>query len=159
MTALTKTPPESAAPVQLSAEVTVHLPIETVFEYVAELRNAPNWNRAIGSCTPLTKGPIEVGARFQQTRTVPRHAREFVEVTAYEANEMLEICVEGLPDPVRYRYSFGQAGADSTRVRLTVTTAPSHPVGRPDFYSARLSRVIGSSLNNLRTALMSTARQ
>ena len=56
------------------------------------------------------------------------------------------------------RYEFRRLDDARTWIRVTVTLYPDHPIGRPEFYRARLVRVPGSNLANLRTALFSDHR-
>lgn len=154
----TISPPTRTQPIRVSSEITVDMNRSRVFAYVADLSNTPQWNRAITRTRPLTPGTTGVGTRFEQTRTVPRRATETVEVIDYQADQVLEVTVTDPGHPVRYRYEFHPLGAAGTRIRLTVTLNPTHPIGRPDFYRTRLARVLGSNLTNLHTALLSTGR-
>lgn len=151
----TMTTPTQTAPIHVSSELTVEMAISDVFAYVADLRNSSNWNRAISSTRPLTARTTGIGARFEQNRTVPHHSTEVVEVTQYEPNRTLEVAVISPGQPVRYRYEFSSLGETLTRIRLTVSVHPDHPVMRPDFYRARLTRVLASSLTGLEAALVS----
>ncbi|MEX2425018.1 MAG: SRPBCC family protein [Acidimicrobiia bacterium] len=150
----TMTTPTHTESIQVSSDMTVEMAAADVFAYVADLRNSSDWNRAISSTRPLTSRTIGIGAQFEQSRTVPHHATEVVEVTEYQPNRILEVTVTTPEQPVRYRYEFSSAGDSRCRVRLTVSLRPDHPVMRPDFYRARLTRVLASSLNGLRAALV-----
>ncbi|HVR31397.1 MAG TPA: SRPBCC family protein [Acidimicrobiia bacterium] len=148
--------PPRTDPIHVSSEKVVDIDISRVFAYVADLRNTPAWNRAITSTRPLAPGTTGVGSRFEQTRTVPRRATETVEITDYEADRLLDVTVTDRGHPVQYRYEFHPGTVARTRIRLTVTLYPDHPIGRPDYYRARLARVLDSNLTNLRTALLSS---
>lgn len=150
----TMTTPTQTEPIHVSSDMTVEMSASDVFSYVADLRNSSNWNRAISSTRPLTSRTRGIGARFEQSRTVPHHSTEMVEVTQYEPNRTLEVAVITPGQPVRYRYEFTSINERSTRIRLTVSVHPDHPVMRPDFYRARLTRVLASSLTGLHAALV-----
>lgn len=142
-------------PIQVSSEIAVEMAVTEVFSYVADLRNSSKWNRAISSTRPLTSRAMGIGARYEQRRTVPHHSTETVEVTEYAPNRTLEVAVMAPRQLVRYRYEFSAVDETRTRIQLTVSVRPDHAVMRPDFYQARLTRVLASSLNGLRTALVS----
>ena len=42
-----------------------------VFAYLAEFENVPRWNYAIAETRKVTDGPVGVGARYVQLRTIP----------------------------------------------------------------------------------------
>ena len=142
-------------PLHVSSEMTAEMTVSEVFAYVADLRNSSNWNRAISRTRPITSRLTGLGARFEQSRTVPHHSTEVVEITEYEPHRTLEVTVISPGQPVSYRYEFSSIGEERTRIRLTVSVRPDHPVMRPDFYRARLTRVVASSLTGLHAALVS----
>jgi uncharacterized protein YndB with AHSA1/START domain len=59
---------------RLTNTVTIDRPLAAVFEYLADLENVPRWNYAIGETRKVTSGPVGVGSRYLQTRTIPVHA-------------------------------------------------------------------------------------
>lgn len=54
-----------------------------VFAFLADPASIPKWNYAIKSTHPLTQGPLGVGTRLVQTRTVPQFAVEELEVAEF----------------------------------------------------------------------------
>jgi uncharacterized protein YndB with AHSA1/START domain len=54
--------------------ITIDRPLATVFTYLADFENLPRWNYAIGETRKLTTGPVNVGSRYVQTRTIPVHS-------------------------------------------------------------------------------------
>ena len=54
-----------------------------VFAFLADPTNIPKWNYAITSTRRLTQGPLGVGTRLAQTRSVPQLAVEELEVTEF----------------------------------------------------------------------------
>lgn len=68
-------------------EVSRHIaaPIEKVFSVASDFAGAPQVVRAIDKVEMLTPGPVGVGTRFRETRTVfGKQASEEMEVTAFE---------------------------------------------------------------------------
>ena len=47
-----------------------------VFAFLADPENIPKWNHAIAITRRITPGPVRVGTRFRQVRTIPRRAEE-----------------------------------------------------------------------------------
>ena len=48
----------------IEGEVIVRRPVEEVFDFVADERNEPTYNRAMFRSEKITEGPIGVGTRF-----------------------------------------------------------------------------------------------
>lgn len=49
----------------IQGEVFIRRPVEEVFDFVADERNEPTYNRTMISCEMITEGPIGVGSRFR----------------------------------------------------------------------------------------------
>ena len=57
----------------IEGEVRIHRPVEQVFDFVADERNEPTYNRHMAISEKVTDGPIGVGTRFRATiRSRPR---------------------------------------------------------------------------------------
>ena len=70
-----------------------------VFAYLAEFENVPRWNYAIARTWKTSAGPVGVGSRYRQERTVPRHGEESFEVVEFAPDSRL--AVAGTLDPSR----------------------------------------------------------
>jgi len=62
-----------------------------VFAYLADPENLPAWNYAIEKTRKLDAGPVGVGSRYVQTRTVPARSEETFEVTEFEPGRRLAL--------------------------------------------------------------------
>ena len=54
--------------------VTIQRPADEVFAFLADFENIPRWNYAIEETKKASAGPVGVGTRYRQTRTVPAGA-------------------------------------------------------------------------------------
>lgn len=136
--------------------VVVDRPVSEVYDYLSDLERVPEWNWAIAHTRRITPGPVGVGTRYRQTRTVPRPATEMLAVTGLEPNRSIEI--EGtLADlPARLRYDIeplGEATAITNRVQLE-TSGALQLVSSVLF--RRISGAVASNLNDLKTRLEQT---
>jgi uncharacterized protein YndB with AHSA1/START domain len=61
--------------------VTIRRPASEVFAFLVDPANIPKWNYAIDSARQVSPGPVGVGTRIQQTRSVPRPATEELVIT------------------------------------------------------------------------------
>ena len=61
--------------------VTIRRPASEVFAFLVDPANIPKWNYAIDSARQISPGPVGVGTRIQQTRSVPRPATEELLIT------------------------------------------------------------------------------
>ena len=84
--------------------ITIDRPPATVFAYLANLENLPEWNYALAETRKLTPGPVGVGSRYLQTRTIPVHAEEMLEITEFVQNQKLTIdgTLNSFPATVTY---------------------------------------------------------
>lgn len=62
-----------------------------VFAYLAHFENIPRWNYAIAETRKVTAGPVGVGTRYRQVRTVPSRSEESFEVVEFEPDHRLAI--------------------------------------------------------------------
>jgi uncharacterized protein YndB with AHSA1/START domain len=71
--------------------ITIERPVDVVFAYLANLENLPAWNYALSETRQLTPGPPGVGTRYRQTRTIPVHAEESLEITEFVPQQKLTV--------------------------------------------------------------------
>jgi uncharacterized protein YndB with AHSA1/START domain len=71
--------------------ITIDRAPSAVFAYLAEFENVPRWNYAIAETRKVTDGPVGVGARYLQTRTIPTRSEETFEVVEFEPDRSLVI--------------------------------------------------------------------
>jgi hypothetical protein len=51
--------------VHIEVEITIHRPVEVVFDFVADACNEPLYNSEMLHAEKITEGPVELGARFR----------------------------------------------------------------------------------------------
>ena len=71
--------------------VTINRPQADVFAYLARFENIPRWNYAISETRQLTSGPVGIGARYRQFRTIPSPSEEEFEVVEFEPHHRLAV--------------------------------------------------------------------
>lgn len=71
--------------------ITINREPAAVFSYLSQFENVPRWNYAIAKTQKVTSGPVRVGARYQQLRTIPTRSEESFEVVEYEPDRRLVI--------------------------------------------------------------------
>ena len=71
--------------------ITINRPPAEVFDFLAHFENLPRWNYAISETRKVSGGPVGVGSRYRQTRTLPTHGEETFEVTDFDMNHKLSI--------------------------------------------------------------------
>ncbi|MEV0247154.1 SRPBCC family protein [Nocardia sp. NPDC050712] len=106
--------------------LTIDRPIEEVFAYLAAFENVPAWNYAIVETVQVSPGPVGVGARYRQTRSIPEPATEDFEVTEYQPVRRLQIRGQLGPFPAVVSYDL-EAVAGGTRLRNTIALELSGP--------------------------------
>jgi carbon monoxide dehydrogenase subunit G len=107
--------------------ITIDRPQDVVFAYLADLENLPSWNYAIQQTRKITPGPVEVGSRFHQVRTVPVRREESLEVIELEAARRLTVRGTLNTLPALLRYELRPEG-DATVLTNTVELSTSGPL-------------------------------
>lgn len=95
----------------------ISAPIDTVFAATSDFAGAPERIRAIDKVEILTAGPVGVGARFRETRTLfGRQASEEMEVTLFEPPRRYAIgCVScGCRYHSEFRFETKNGGTEVT---------------------------------------------
>ena len=124
-----------------------------VFSYLADLEHTPDWNWAITSTHKVSPGPVAVGSRFRQTRSVPRPAVEMLEVTRLDADRRIEIVGDLASFPAHLTYELSPAPR-GTRLTNSVEIDPQGPLGiLGSLLTGRVRASVAENLRVLRTLL------
>jgi uncharacterized membrane protein len=51
--------------------ILINRPVDEVYAFLADLEHTPEWNWAISETKKTTPGPVAVGTRYRQSRSVP----------------------------------------------------------------------------------------
>lgn len=132
-------------------------PSNEVYEYLADLRNIPEWNWAIESTEPTSNGLIGVGSTFRQIRNTPTRSVEELQITELQQNE--RIVVSGKLGPFNARITYDlRSGHNGTTVQNAMAleaTGPTRVLGA--LAGPRVSRSVASNLAELKRLLESQA--
>jgi len=140
---------------QFTNMITIDRPGAEVFAFLARFENVPRWNAAISETRSISIGPMNVGARYAQTRTLPSRSEEQFEVSAYEPNRKLAIRGTFGPLSGRFIYELEPMG-NFTRLVNTVDLKPSGLVSiRAPLMTSRLKAAVAGNLNKLKQILES----
>lgn len=124
-----------------------------VFAYLADLEHTPEWNWAISSTRKVTPGPVDVGSRYRQTRSVPRPAVEMLEVTRLDPDQRIEIVGELASFPAHLTYELSPSPRGTILVN-SVELEPSGPLGLlGSLFTGRVEASVAENLGVLRTLL------
>ncbi|HEX6336876.1 MAG TPA: SRPBCC family protein [Jiangellaceae bacterium] len=133
--------------------VAINRPQSEVFAYLAAFENIPRWNYAIERTHKITDGPVGVGSRYHQTRTLPRPSEETFEVVAFEPEH--RIVVRGDLGPFHGDIAYVlESSGEATVVTNTMDLTASGPlrVVAP-LASSRVSNAVAANLDVLRKIL------
>ena len=138
---------------KFSNTIMINCPQPAVFAYLAEFENIPQWNYAIEQTRKITTGPVGVGTRYHQTRTLPRRGEETFEVVTFEPDRTLAIRGDVGPFNGDIAYVLDSEGGVTT---LTNTvdlraTGPSRIVA--PLASSRVKAAMAANLDVLRQIL------
>lgn len=74
----------------IEGEVLIRRPIEEVFDFVADERTEPTYNRNMAVAEKITDGPIGVGTRFRATvRARSRALSMYIEYTGFDRPRLI----------------------------------------------------------------------
>ena len=133
--------------------ITIHRPREVVFAYLADLENLPSWNYAIQQTRKITPGPVEVGSRYHQVRTVPARREESLEVVELEPGRRLSVRGTLNTLPARLDYDLDAEG-DTTVLTNTVELSTSGPLSLvAPVATRRIRSAVADNLDVLRQVL------
>ena len=134
--------------------VTIQRPADEVFAFLADFENIPRWNYAIEETKKASAGPVGVGTRYRQTRTVPSRSVEGFEVTVFEPARRL--AMHGQIGPFQATISYElEAVADATRLVNNVELDPSQAMLRlaAPLAAPRIKAAVAQNLGKLRLVL------
>lgn len=138
---------------------TIQRPAEEVFAFLADFENVPMWNYAIEDTRKMSAGPVGVGTRYRQTRTIPARTTEEFEVTVFQPASRLAI--HGDIGPFRATVSYElEAVAGVTRLVNAVELEPAQarlkllaPLAAP-----KIKAAVAQNLSKLRLVLEARPR-
>jgi hypothetical protein len=104
--------------------VTIQRPAGEVFAFLADFENIPRWNYAIEETKKASAGPVGVGTRYRQIRSVPGRSVEGFKVTVFEPARRLAIDGQIGPFDATISYEL-EAVAGATRLVNNVELDPS----------------------------------
>ena len=104
--------------------ITIERPPATVFAYLANLENLPRWNYALAETRQLTPGPPGVGTRYLQTRTIPVHAEETLEIIELTPDQQLTVQGTLNALPAHLTYTLEPEGTATTLSNTVNLQAP-----------------------------------
>jgi uncharacterized protein YndB with AHSA1/START domain len=82
--------------VPIQGSVEIHRPVETVFEFLSDLRNAPKWQRGVIESRRTSEGPMRVGTQFRETvRMMGMRFEALCEVTAFDPPRKFSMTADG----------------------------------------------------------------
>jgi uncharacterized protein YndB with AHSA1/START domain len=134
--------------------VTIQRPADEVFAFLADFENIPRWNYAIEETRKASAGPVGVGTRYRQTRTVPSRSVEGFEVTVFEPARRL--AMHGQIGPFQATISYElEAVAGVTQLVNNVELDPSQAMLRlaAPLAAPRIKAAVAQNLGKLRLVL------
>jgi uncharacterized protein YndB with AHSA1/START domain len=133
--------------------VPIDRPREDVFDYLADLENLPHWNYAIQRTRKVTAGPVAVGTRYHQVRTVPTHQEETLEVVELDAGRRLVVRGTLSSFPALLEYDLETAGGGTVLTNTVDLTVPGRwgPVSR--LASRQIKSAVAQNLSVLKQIL------
>jgi uncharacterized membrane protein len=133
--------------------ITINRPSDQVFAYLADLENLPHWNYAIEETRQVSAGPVAVGSRFRQVRSVPTRREESLEVVELDPGRRLTVRGTLNTIPAELEYSI-EPDAGTTRLRNTVDLAVHGPLALVSPLVARqIKASVAANLTVLKTIL------
>ena len=143
---------------KLTNTITINRRPAEVFAFLARFENVPLWNYAISETRKVTGCPVDVGSRYQQTRTLPSRSEETFEVIEFEPDRRLSIRGALGPFQGKVTYVLEAAGNDTTLTN-TMNLQPSGPLRLLAPLAAfRVESAVAANLDTLKHILEAGGR-
>lgn len=140
--------------IDVEHSVVIRRPIEDVFAFVAEQRNAPQWQSGLLEVRRTTDGPLGVGTRHAAVREFMGRRMELTnEYVEYEPNK--KITFNGDSGQMYFEVSYRtESAADGTRISCQMQMQPRGllRLAQP-LIAAGLRRDFKANLRNLKDLL------
>lgn len=149
-------------------EQPIAAPADVVWRYLLEFQNTRRWMEGTSDVASLDPGPIAVGSRFRQTRTIHGRAAtvEFVVSELDEAERTIALEVDGRRSALgrgvfRFRYAMRRTGV-ADAATLVVVDGSIDELGRAvelvaSLFVGKFVKVVAKDLEALRRALEGAA--
>jgi uncharacterized protein YndB with AHSA1/START domain len=133
--------------------ITINRRPAEVFAFLADFENVPRWNYAISETRKIAGGPVGVGSRFRQTRTLPTRSEETFAVTEFEPDRRLSIQGTLGPFQGEITYLLEPAG-NATALTNTMNLQPSGPLRLvAPLAASRVKSAVAANLDVLKQTL------
>jgi carbon monoxide dehydrogenase subunit G len=110
--------------VRIDGEIVINRPVEEAFDFVADERNEPRYNRQMRSAEQISDGPIGVGTRFRaEMVSMGRTVEMVIEFTGYERPRRLASTTHMSSMDIQYTLTF-EPISEGTRMRWSGDLEP-----------------------------------
>jgi len=135
--------------IEFRNSITINIPVEGAFDFVANAENLPLWNYYIKSVTKIESGS-GLGVRYRQIR---KHDEQTFEVTQYEQHKVIELTT--IPNASLYakRRMIFSAVAGGTTVEDNFALDTGYPSFLQKLFQGRIRRAVRQNLEILKTLL------
>ena len=113
---------------ELTAVVDIPRPAAEVFDYIADSRNNPAWQKGMRKCEWISDGPIALGSRYQQEASfLGREVISVFEVTEYSPGKSIAFETVESTFPITVCRSVADLGDGTCRVSAVIGGGPKVP--------------------------------
>jgi len=110
--------------VGVEGEIVINLPVEDVFDFLADERNEPRFNPRMRGAEKISEGPIGVGTRFRaEVVSMGRPIEMVIEYTGYERPRRLASTTHMSSMDIQYTLTF-EPVPEGTRMRWSGDLEP-----------------------------------
>ncbi|UOK58857.1 SRPBCC family protein [Bacillus sp. OVS6] len=96
-------------------QVTVNAPLDQVFNFAADVENAPLFMQNVTKVEKLTDGPVQAGTKYRETREIRgREATAVIEFIEYVPSAKYSVKSEMKGMEAIYHYMFSASGNQTT---------------------------------------------
>lgn len=110
--------------VRIEGEIVINRPVEEVFDFVADERNEPRYNRKMRRAEKISEGPIGLGTRFRaEVVRTGRAVPMTIEFTGYDRPRRLASSTRMSSMDIQYTLTF-EPVPEGTRMRWSGDVEP-----------------------------------
>jgi uncharacterized protein YndB with AHSA1/START domain len=110
--------------IEVEKSIIIHRPIEEVFAFVGDQRNAPQWQSGVLEVRRTTEGPLGIGTKHTFLRKfLGRKIEASNEYVEYEPNKKITFKSTSGPTPFEASYLF-ESTAEGTKLTSKIEMQP-----------------------------------
>ena len=136
--------------IKFQNSISIEVPIEKAFDFIAGPENFPHWNYYLKSVTKISEGETMLGARFHQIR---KQDEQVFEITQFEQYKLIELTTLPKANLYAKRLIVFSTTGQGTQIEDFFELDSGHPSFLQKLFVGKTKRAIKENLDKLKELL------